>query len=110
MSRKRAIGVNAHGASLAGDARKGVCVLADEGEAAHGHVFSDDALALRAQAGIEDALAHHFQGDAQQRGQAQDHVVILDHVSFRQHGVDRAVLHQRDAVGIVDQAARRQGV
>ena len=106
MGAQGAEGVIAHGARLHRHTREGVGVLGDEGNVAQADIARHDALALRARRGRLDALAHDCLGNAEDGRKPGDDVVVVDHVRIGEDGLARTVLHERDAVGVVDVAAR----
>ena len=82
-------------------------MLGDEGNVAQADIARHDALALRARRGRLDALAHDCLRDAKDGRKPGDDVMVVDYVRIGENGLARAVLHERDAVGVVDIAARR---
>ena len=81
-------------------------MLGDEGDVAQADIARHNALALRARRGRLDALAHDCLGNAEDGRKPGNNVVVVDHVRIGEDGLTRAVLHERDAVGVVDVAAR----
>ena len=107
VGRQRPIRIVAHGAlRVHRDAGERVGMLRDERHVALADVGGHHALALRAARRVLHARAHHVRRHAQHGREPLHHVAVVGRVRIGQHREAQAVLHERPAVGVADEAAR----